>query len=402
MVQAAGTGTKYCFIIYVIAQIFLYSAAAQKKYDSLTLQLNSIYMQDSLPGLSVLLVDTGGITYRQSFGFSDVENGTTYGENNVQNIGSVSKTVISIALMKAVELNYFTLETDINSILPFKVVNPNNQQDVITIRSLTNHTSGIIDNPEIYPNVYKFNKTARPFSKDALAALAGLGYNEKIKDTSMDAFFYNYLSANGTYYSTGNFARSKVGEAYLYSNIASALAAYLIEIKSGISYAAFTSKFIFRPLKMNNSGWAIDTLHIQQYGKLYFNHTAELPLYTLLTYPDGGLRTTPGDLSKYLRAIIKGYFGDSSFLSPASFKQLFTPVFSLTNPPKNIHIQTRNKGVFWNLYSNGIISQDGDDPGISTYIFFNRTTGKGGLFMCNEFLADKQPIVDLLIGSATK
>jgi D-alanyl-D-alanine carboxypeptidase len=402
MAQAAGTGIKYCLIIYIVAQTFIHTSLAQKRYDSLNIKLHSIFMRDSLPGLSVILVDTGGITYQKNFGFSDIENNLPYNENTVQNIGSVSKTLISIALMKAVELKYFTLETDINTILPFKVVNPYNPQDIITVRSLTNHTSGVIDNPAIYYNAYKFYKTARPYSKDALSTLASLGFGDKIKDTSMAGFFYNYLSINGKYYSRDNFSKSKVGEAYLYSNIGSALAAYLIEVKSGMSYAAFTSKFILRPLKMNHSGWVIDTQHIQQNGKLYFNHTLELPLYTFLTYPDGGLRTTPADLSKYIMAIIRGYYGDTSLLSAASFKQLFTPVFSLTNPPVNIHIQTRNKGVFWNLYSNGIISQDGDDPGISAYLFFNRATGTGGLFMCNEFLPDKQPIIDLLTEAAGK
>jgi len=395
MARVTKAGIKYCIIIWLAAQAFIQTSSAQKN-DSLTVKLHSIFVQDSLPGLSVMLVDTGGITYQKNFGFADIKNNIPYNGNTIQNIGSVSKTVISIALMKAVELKYFTLETDINTILPFKVVNPNNPQGVITVRSLTNHTSGIIDNPAIYPNTYAFNKAARPFSNDALSVLGSLGYGEKIKDTSLTQFFYNYLSVNGKYYSADNFSKSKVGEAYLYSNIGSALAAYLIEVRSGMSYATFTNKYIFKPLKMNNSAWIIDTAHIQQYGKLYFNHTDELPLYTLLTYPDGGLRTTPADLSKYLIAIIKSYYGDTSLLSAPSFKQLFAPVFSLTNPPINIHIQTRNKGVFWNLYSNGIISQDGDDPGISTYLFFNRTTGVGGLFMCNEFLPSKQPFVDVL------
>jgi D-alanyl-D-alanine carboxypeptidase len=394
--MAARAGIKYCIIICLAAFSLVQTSAAQKKYDSLTIKLHNIFMQDSLPGLSVILVDSSGITYTNNFGFEDIQNNKPYNGNTLQNIGSVSKTVISLAIMKAVELKYFTLETDINSILPFKVVNPNNPQDVITVQSLTNHTSGIVDNLAIYRNTLAFNKTVRPFDKDALAVLGSLGFGEKIKDTGMTEFFRNYLSVNGKYYSADNFAKSKVGEAYLYSNVGSALAAYLIEVKSGMSYAAFTTKYILKPLKMNNSGWVLDTLHVQKYGKLYFNHTAELPLYTLLTYPDGGLRTTPADLSKYVMGIIRGYYGDTSLLSAASFKQLFTPVFSLTNPPVNIHIQTRNKGVFWNLYSNGIISQDGDDPGISTYIFFNRATGKGGLFMCNEFLPDKQPIVDLL------
>jgi CubicO group peptidase (beta-lactamase class C family) len=51
----------------------------------------------------------------------------------VQNIGSFSKTFIAVALMTAIELGYFTLETDINTILPFLVVNPNVPQQPIRL-----------------------------------------------------------------------------------------------------------------------------------------------------------------------------------------------------------------------------------------------------------------------------
>lgn len=378
---------------------FLCCLAAGKtfaQYDSLTYQLTTIFTKDSLPGMCVMLTDTSGTIYHKNFGFADIAAKKPYTENNVQNIGSVSKTVISLAVMKAVELGYFTLDDDINSILPFKVVNPYNPTQKITVRQLTNHTSGIIDNPAIYLNTLKFRKTYRPYDASAMGLLGQYGYNEKINDTSMRQFFYNYLSPGGRYYSDSNYSKTGAGPAYLYSNVGSALAAYLVEVKSGITYAAFTQKYIFKPLQMDHTGWVIDTMHIEQYGQLYFNHRLTLPLYTLLTYPDGGVRTTPADLSKYVKAILKGYYGDTTILSAASFKTLFTPIFSTTRPPANINMQKRNKGVFWNLYNDGNFSQDGDDPGISTYVFINPSKGIAGLFMMNEYMPDKQPLVDAL------
>jgi D-alanyl-D-alanine carboxypeptidase len=40
---------------------------------------------------------------------------------------------------------------------------------------------------------------------------------------------------------------------------------------------------------------------------------------------------------------------------------------------------------------------DGDDPGVSSYLFFNPSTGSGGLFLCNKFMDNKQAIVDILV-----
>lgn len=396
--NCVATITKRIFFISLLYFIVLGKSFAQ--YDSLTYRLNSIFTKDSLPGMCVILTDTSHTVYHKNFGFADIAAKKPYTENNVQNIGSVSKTVISLAVMKAVELNYFTLDDDINTILPFKVVNPYNPAQKITVRQLTNHTSGIIDNPVIYLNTLKFRKNYRPYDASALSLLGQYGYNEKINDTAMGQFFYNYLSPGGRYYSDSNFSKTGAGAAYLYSNIGSALAAYLVEVKSGISYAQFTQKYIFKPLHMNNTGWVIDTAHIEQYGQLYFNHRFTLPLYTLLTYADGGVRTTAADLCKYVKAILKGYYGDAAILSAASFKTLFTPVFSTAQPPANINMQKRNKGVFWNLYLDGNFSQDGDDPGISTYIFINPSKGVAGLFMMNEYMPDKQPIVDVLTKAA--
>jgi hypothetical protein len=60
-------------------------------------------------------------------------------------------------------------------------------------------------------------------------------------------------------------------------------------------------------------------------------------------------------------------------------------------------LANRNKGIFWNLYNNGTIGHDGDDPGVSSFLFFNPETGMGGVFLCNKYLADKTPIINLLV-----
>jgi len=384
-------------IICFLGLLGIASANAQSKFDKLTDSLHHIFLQDSLPGLSVVLVNSKKIIYQQNFGYADIDSKTPYAKKTIQNIGSVSKTLIAFCLMKGIELGYFTLETNINDILPFKVINPNHPQDIITIRELATHTSGIIDNPLIYPNGYQFYPDARPYSKEALDAAQAIGYQQKLTDTSLMQFFYNYLDVKGTYYSPDNFGKDKSGSSYAYSNIGSALAAYLIEIKSGMSYADFTAKYIFKPLGMNNSGWFISAINIKKHAKLYYKHNLYFPLYNLLTYPDGGLKTSTSDLSKYLIAMINGYQGHSNLLEKESFYTMFTPQFSIVSPPKGINLANRNKGIFWNIYPNGTIGHDGDDPGVSTFLFFNIKTGIGGIFFCNEYLPNKQPIIDLLL-----
>ena len=381
----------------LLSCLCIQAATAQSRFDSLTTSLQEIIKKDSLPGMSVILVDTNQLIYEHNFGYADFAKKTKYSSSSIQNIGSVSKTFIAVALMKAIEMGYFNLETDINTILPFKVTNPNHPASVITVRELSNHSSSILDNPDILPNTYQFDEGLATYDTTAYSILQKLGYQNKISDIPLKTFLKDYLSVNGKYYHPENFGTIAPGGSSHYSNIGSAVAAYLIEVKSGMSYARFTEKYILRPLRMSNSGWFLNKKDLHLYAKPYYDLVSSFPFYHGITYPDGGLRTNTADLSKYLIAIIKGYNGDQRLLSKQSYQTMFSPQFSKDHPPVGISLLYRNKGIFWNLYNNGTIGHDGDDPGVSSFLFFNTKTGKGGIFLCNKYLADKSQIVNLLV-----
>lgn len=391
--------TLKTFLCVLTVALITNGIQAQTNHDSLTNKLQKAFTQESLPGMYVVMTDANKTIYEHGFGYADIPNQIPYSVNTVQNIGSVSKTFIAVALMKAIELKYFTLETDINDILPFKVINPNDPNGKITIRELTDHTSGIVDNPEIYHYSYHFYPKLRAYDSVSVNTLSQMGFGDKLKDTTLTQFFYNYLSPQGKYYSTANFGEGPAGSTSSYCNIGSALVAYLIEIKSHLSYADFTKKYILKPLKMDHSGWHIPDMDLKDHANLYLDQKNRFPLYDLVTYPDGGLKTSAVDLSKYLIAIA-GH--DKKLLTEASYQTMFTAQFSKEHPPKNINLAYRNKGIFWNLYTNGTIGHDGDDPGVGTYLFFNPATGKGGLFLCNKYLPNKQAIVDVLLKEAEK
>lgn len=369
----------------------------QSRFDTLTKSLQGVYQRDSLPGLSVVLVNEKKIIYQQSFGYADIEQQIKYSTKSIQTIGSVSKTFAAIALMKAVELGYFDLDTEINMILPFKVVNPNAPDSQITVRQLANHTSGIVDNLALFYDTYQFDTTLAGCSPVAYAKLKKLGFNQRINDCSLARFLYDYLSEKGQYYTKQNFGLDAAGRSSSYSNIGSALAAYLVEIKSGMSYADFTRRYILRPLHMRHSSWFLDAKRLKRYARPYDDTFLSLPFYHLITYPDGGLRTNTADLSKYLMALLQGYQGKEKLLKKGSYTTMFTPQFSNESPPKGIRLTNRNKGIFWNLYVNGTIGHDGDDPGVSSFLFFNPRTGLGGVFLSNTYIADKKSITDLLM-----
>jgi CubicO group peptidase (beta-lactamase class C family) len=305
----------------------------------------------------------------------------------------VSKTVVAVALMKAIELKYFTLDTDINEILPFKIVNPHQPEEIIRVRHLTTHTSGIIDNEAIYNRSYRFMKspdTDSAFNK----LLRSRGYTADLADTTLSAFLTAYLSVTGSLYSDNNFYNSKPGQRSGYSNIASALAAYLVEVKAGMSFARFTQKFLFGPLKMRHADWFFTGRNLKEQAVPYFDKLTALPYYSLTTYPDGGLRTSALDLSKYVAEMMRALNNDGSILDQQFYDTMFRPTFTQANLPANMSLQTRNKGVFWNLYGDGFIGHDGDDPGASANILFNKDVGV--VFISNIYIDDRSEVLNIL------
>lgn len=390
----------YCVIFLIgLTALPISNLVAQNYSDSLDAELTYLSDQYNIPGMYVVIMDKNKILYQRGFGYSNLQTHRPFTAETIENIGSVSKTFIAVALMKAVELNYFTLETDINDILPFQVLNPFFPEEIIKVKDLATHTSGIVDNESIYPRSYKFIKTDST-DKRAITILDELGYTGGLQYSTLSAFLQSYLSKEGFLYNNHNFSDSKPEEQYHYSNIGSALAAYLIEIKSGLSFSDFTQQHILKPLEMDHSSWFLEEIPMDNHAIPYLNKDVAFPFYSLTTYPDGGLRTSASDLSKYVFEMIRGFNGQSSLLSQASFEKMIHPAFSDENTPDNFNLADRNKGVFWNLYPNGYIGHDGDDPGVSTNLLFNQT--RGIIFMANIYLDDRSKFLETLEKYATK
>jgi CubicO group peptidase (beta-lactamase class C family) len=101
--------------------LFCLPCFSQTGLDSITNRLQHVYKESSLPGFAVAIVTRDTVVYKQAFGFADIEKGTSFTPETVLNIGSVSKTFIGMALLKAVEQGKLSLDADINDYLPLKL-----------------------------------------------------------------------------------------------------------------------------------------------------------------------------------------------------------------------------------------------------------------------------------------
>ncbi|WP_158974986.1 serine hydrolase [Cellulophaga sp. L1A9] len=349
--------------------------------DSLTSDLNILKDRKNIAGFSTAIINQDGILYNKGFGYSEIGNQKEYTESTIQNIASISKTLIGISLFKAQEMGKLNLDDPVNNYLPFKIVNPTYPNIPITIRHLATHTSTIMDSDNFWENTYILKKT------DHSKSVSVFGYM-KPPDSKIPLadFLKSLLTDNGELYIPDNFSKEKPGEKFSYSNLGATLCALVIQSATNTSYDKFTQENILKPLEMNNSGWSIRAVDSTKISKLYANYESVLADYSILTYPDGGLLTSSSDLSKLLTEFIKGYAGKGTLLSKESYKKLFENQLSESQMPEGTEA---NFGIFLD-FSKGFmgdnfetIGHSGGDPGVVTGMFFNPNTGLGRILILN-------------------
>lgn len=375
-------------IIFYASFLNTYKVDAQTNYiDSLNSDLTKVFKNSNITGCAIAIVNKNGITYQKEFGYADIKKQKFFNHRTTQNIASVSKVFISVALMKAIQLGCFNLETDINKILPFKVRNPYFPNDIIRIKDLVTHTSGIVDNDSVYSKCYQFIINEKT-DNSSIALIKEAGLTGGLKDTTLKQFMFSYLNSKGRLYSTKNFFKGKAGKCYNYSNIASALAAYLIEIKSRVSFADFTETHILKPLKMTHSEWSVNINELENRAIHYYNSDTSFPFYNSITYPDGGLTTSVNELSHFVQEMIKLLNGTSILLPKQIADRMFKPFFSDKNTPEQYDLKKYNNGILWELYPDGYIGHSGADPGVSSFIEFNKEVGI--IFIGNMYIDTEQ------------
>tara|TARA_R110002051_G_scaffold324635_1_gene422821 strand:- start:13738 stop:14943 length:1206 start_codon:yes stop_codon:yes gene_type:complete len=380
---------------FILATLFVCTTHAQTN-DSiskkLTSELQQISANGNLVGFSVAIVNEDGTLYEDGFGFADKKANKKYTENTLQNIGSISKTFIGVALLKAQELGKLNLDDAINDYLPFKVVHSKFENTPITIRQLASHTSGIKDPAEYEGKGYILKE-----AENGNAKVNG-NFRSPEEMMSLGEFLEAILSKDGTWYKKKTFSKYPPGGMFNYSNIGAGLAAYVLEQATGESFPEFTKKHIFALLDMNGSGWSFNTIDFSKHSKLYADADTELAFYTLINYPDGGLITSAHDLAKYLTEIIKGYAGNGTILSAESYKELFIPQLTDENHKDRSDREYNdeyNMGVFMGMSSKGQIGHTGGDPSVVTHMFFNEKTKTGKLLLVNTDL-DKESVQDFI------
>ena len=259
-----------------------------------------------VPGLSACIIKSDEIFWCNGYGFADVDSERMVSHTTPFMLASISKTFVAVAAMHLQENSGFSIDTPINSILDFHVEHPEDDTE-ITTKMLLSHTSGITDNWSV------------------LNAVVVDGDSP----ITLGDFLQSYLVVGGEQYnSRHNFTNDGVTESSVYSNIGVALAAYVVEVSSGISFDTYCNQHIFEPLQMENTAWHLADLDENLLAIPYewsLGNWNAYQHYGYPDYPDGSLRTGAEQLATFLSMFHNnGSFKGVEIVSMASVEEMNT------------------------------------------------------------------------------
>ncbi|MFC1223353.1 serine hydrolase domain-containing protein [Pedobacter sp. BG31] len=331
--------------------------------------------ESGILGLGAAIIIDKKVAWEKGYGFSDWETGTAFTTSTLMNIASVSKTVTGACLMKAVEQGKLSLDEDINRYLPFQIRNPYFPDAKVTLRNLATHTSGLTDR--------------YPFYTDSLY------FNGKDSPQELGDFLQQYFMPGGQYYSKENFLNHKPGTFREYSNIGAALAGYIVEIRTGQKLNEYSKKYLFNPLKMNDTGWFLSEIDLKKHTKLYEkkdHKIQEIPLYGCTTYPDGGVRSSVADLSHFFICLLNdGKYKNRQVLKVETVREMLRFQFDETYTPENVKPKTLNSGIFWATKMGAKrIGHNGSDPGVRVFMLSDLNKKVAVILFSNTSLSEQE------------
>src|SRR5207342_2281720 len=173
-----------------------------------------------IAGAVVVVVKDGQVLTERGYGFSDIEKRTPVSpETTLFRPGSISKLFTWTAVMQLVEQGKIDLDADVNTYLDFKI--PPRNGKPITMRNIMTHTSG-------------FEETVRHLIHDDTKPVFPLDrfVKESLPNRAFDAV-----------------------TTPAYSNYATALAGYIVQRQSGVSFDDYVDQHIFQPLGMQHASF---------------------------------------------------------------------------------------------------------------------------------------------------
>jgi CubicO group peptidase (beta-lactamase class C family) len=332
------------------------------------------------PGLQCCIVKHGRIVFASGYGWANIEDRVPMTPDSIQEIASISKTVVATATMQGVERGVLTLDEDIGSALGWSARNPSYPNVPITVEMLLTHTSSITDFWPAHEKLYSWGGDST---------------------LPLDDVIYDLLTPGGPYCNPQKtWGDYEPGAQYSYSNTGAATCGDVVERATGVPFDTWCNENIFEPLGMTNTSYRLRDLPAGMLAMPYVwrgGRYVPLGQYSHAEYPCVSLHTSVTQLGKFLIAYLQGgVYRGHRILQAATVDEI------LSSQVPDLGLDW-TQGLIWFTWSfagRTTWGHSGYDDGVTTDMYMDRTRGEGVITFANGELtgqADYEALYDGII-----
>lgn len=333
-------------MLTIFSSFFIVFAEATKIEMDMENYIEDTLKKGKIPGLSLVIVN-GDQTTIKSYGYANTENKIKVTESTKFELASCSKAFTALAIAKLNEEGLVNFDAPISEYLPWFSVRYGGDKEIISIRQVLYHTTGI-------PVTTISNFTQTTSDKAITEAVASL------IDMELEA---------------------KPGSEFEYATINYDILGAVIEEVTGMSYEEYMFQEILKPLGLDHTTVGIDlsdqNKSIGHKISFFKARPYESPIFRG-NYPAGYVVSDGEDMAKWLKIQMGTIENDYSLLVEATH-----------NPDRNVLPNPKDLSSYafgWEVHQNEIeeISHDGLNPNFSSYIAFSKKDKIGVVVLANS------------------
>jgi CubicO group peptidase (beta-lactamase class C family) len=252
-----------------------------------------------IPGAVFILVKDGETFFTKGYGLADLESQRpVIPDETLFRVGSISKLFTATAIMQLVEQGRLNLDQDVNNYLDdFQL--PDDYPNPVTVANLLTHTGGFDER------------------------LTGTGVRNPSELTPLGQYLADNMPPRVM----------PPDDTISYSNHGYALAGYLVEEISGMSFDQYIEENVLRPLDMNHSGFRQplrpDLASDLAVGYVYTTDYQVMPVEYLNIAPAGSLYATATDMAHFMMAHLQnGRYEDTRILEAETAQEMHQQQFT--------------------------------------------------------------------------
>ncbi len=311
-------------------------------------------IRNRFPGISCAHRDAAGRVTTKCFGFADQEANKPVDENTAFPACSISKFITAICIMKEYEQGRIDIEKPVNLYLrSWKLLTSSGDESDAPIRSLMNHTSGIIDGEDGF-------------------------YGLRISDPYVSLM--DVLDGKTSYNKRPARENNPYGTEFEYSDAGFCVLQVMLEDIEQRPYEVIADEFVFKQLNLNYTFFA-SLENLSSYEQKItmatgYDENGQAIPGKFPQMPDlaaSGLWSTPKDLLTIAEEYTKACNGESNLLQAESALKMATPSERFPWAGLGIFMDGENKLSISGWGENG-----------QSRLKFNYRTGEADVVMVNQ------------------